>query len=183
MTDRQLASTRNEGPSTNSGKIDVSEKSQKLGQMEDKKPRLNGWKRIGIVASVFWIVGAGAYTLKTRDDADQEAAATIYRNCASTRDEIEHSQDVECGRQSERGPMIDIPTAFQKCMSAFKEEHPELDCSKRSEDFAVGTLSGDWMDAAIVGIAPVPFGWGFVYLILFLVRWIKRGFGVKEIAT
>ena len=30
--------------------------------------------------------------------------------------------------------------------------------------------------AAIVALVPVPFAWGFVYVVLFLGRWVKRGF-------
>jgi hypothetical protein len=50
---------------------------------------------------------------------------------------------------------------------------------------SVTTLSTDYltkmrpyerMDAAIVAFVPVPLGWGFVYLVLFLVRWVKNGF-------
>ena len=31
-------------------------------------------------------------------------------------------------------------------------------------------------DAAFRAVAPVPLAWGFAYLVLFLVRWVKRGF-------
>lgn len=74
--------------------------------------KLNGWKRIGIIASVVWILGAGLTSLA------------------------------------------------------------EL-------DYLAGTPSSDWSAAAFVTFAPVPLGWGFVYLVLFLVRWVKRGFAVE----
>lgn len=32
-----------------------------------------------------------------------------------------------------------------------------------------------WAYAAVVAFVPVPLGWGFVYLILWLTRWVMRG--------
>jgi hypothetical protein len=38
----------------------------------------------------------------------------------------------------------------------------------------------EFESAAAVAVVPVPLAWGFVYLILFLIRWVKRGFAVTS---
>lgn len=103
--------------------------------------KLNGWKRIGIVASVAWILGAGAYTLIVVEDADIKAASGLTLSCEEA--------------QNWRGS-------------------PE--CDKRSTDYLAESSYHERIDAAVVAFVPVPVGWGFAYLILFPVRWVKHGF-------
>lgn len=105
--------------------------------------KLNGWKRIGIIASVVWILGAGLYTNGALQESDRKAATAISLDCESY---------------------------IAKGITSLAE------CDKRSGDYLAGTYSREWMAAALVAFVPVPFGWGFVYLVLFLVRWVKRGF-------
>lgn len=102
---------------------------------------LNGWKRIGIVASVVWILGAGVHTLNVESEAVSQTAANLTLNC-------EQAHDVLRGTE----------------------------CDARGKDYIAENLSYARIDAAIVAFIPVPVGWGFISLILFLVRWIKRGF-------
>ncbi len=110
-------------------------------------PKLNGWKRIGIVCSVLWILGAGFYTLKTTSDRDIRSAVHITQSC------IDAHNGQEVG---------------------------DNECLKRGEDYAVRLTPGERWEAAIVAFVPVPLAWGFIYLTLFLVRWIKRGWLVRE---
>jgi hypothetical protein len=35
---------------------------------------------------------------------------------------------------------------------------------------------GSWGNVAFVALAPIPIAWLFVYLIVWLTRWIRRGF-------
>jgi len=42
--------------------------------------KLDGWKRIGILASVVWIVGAGLYTHGTTEESDIKTASAIGLN-------------------------------------------------------------------------------------------------------
>ena len=43
--------------------------------------KLNGWKRIGIVASVIWILAAGARTEGVESDAVVQAASALTISC------------------------------------------------------------------------------------------------------
>jgi hypothetical protein len=105
--------------------------------------KLNGWKRIGIVASVAWILGAGLYTHGVESNAESRAAVAISLDCEDY-----------------------IPKGITTL----------AECDKRYADYLAETRSGDWIETAVVAFVPVPLGWGFVYLFLFLTRWIKRGF-------
>jgi hypothetical protein len=137
--------------------------------------KINGWKRIGVIASVVWMVGAGLYTLNVTSGADLRFAASIYRQCADIRDERSQNQREYCARQGAIAPMIDSSTVFNKCMEEFAAKYPDT-CSTRSTDYAVSALPGERIEAIVVALVPVPFAWGLAYLVLFLVRWVKRGF-------
>lgn len=41
----------------------------------------------------------------------------------------------------------------------------------------------DAQNTTAAALIPVPVGWGFVYFILFLIRWVKRGFGSNKKPT
>jgi len=135
--------------------------------------RINGWQRIGIVASVVWMLVAGIYTLNVTSDADLEAAARIYRDCADIRDDANQRQREYCWQQSAKS--ADYSAVFNKCVQEFEAKNPDT-CSKRSADYAVNSLPNERIEAAAVALIPLPLAWGFAYLCLFLVRWVKRGF-------
>ena len=44
---------------------------------QEPPPRLNGWQRIGIVASVLWVLAAHAYTLSQPHWADTALKACL----------------------------------------------------------------------------------------------------------
>jgi len=103
--------------------------------------KLNGWKRIGVVASAVWILGAGFYTLNTRMDSDAQTAADLTLSC-------------EAAQNGRGGP----------------------ECDQRATDYIASMMSYERLDAAMAAFIPVPLGWGFTYLVLFIVRWVRRGF-------
>lgn len=105
--------------------------------------KLNGWKRIGIIASVVWIVGAGYYTVIATSDADAKFASGIRLDCETY-----------------------IPAGIATL----------AECDKRGDDWLKETASSERIEAASVALVPVPLTWGFTYLVLFLVRWVKRAF-------
>ncbi len=105
--------------------------------------KLNGWKRIGIIASVLWSLGVGAYIYNYVMDY----WLTVQR--------------VQC--------MEECPAKggnVAECYAACQKPNAEYLPSDRR---AALTTSG------LIVFISVPLGWGFVYLILFLVRWVKRG--------
>ena len=105
--------------------------------------KLNGWKRLGIIASVIWILCAGVYTFKVVDDALVTTASGFTLRC-------------------EEAPDGSLQGSAK--------------CDELSTDYLAGTIYEPWIAAAVVAFVPVPLGWGLTYLVLFLVRWVKRGF-------
>ena len=88
--------------------------------------KINGWQRIGIIASAVWVVGAGLYSLGRLSDEDIKTAGFFYRQCASIRDETDHAHRVECERQGEKAPMIDMTRVFSECMTPYDQEFKQL---------------------------------------------------------
>lgn len=102
--------------------------------------KLNGWKRLGVIASVVWILIAGICTFVVVGNSIIETASGFTLRC----EEVPNSSLAEC--------------------------------DKLSTDYLAKTTNEPWIEAALVAFVPVPLGWGFTYLVLFLVRWVKRGF-------
>ena len=46
--------------------------------------KLSGWKRIGIIASIVWILGAGIYTFIAANNSDIKAAGEVTLSCRET---------------------------------------------------------------------------------------------------
>ena len=110
--------------------------------------KLNGWKRIGIVVSVVWILGAGVHTYDSEIDRASEFIASTHIACDSYL----------------MGKTGDAWT------TGFNE------CNKQADDSLALALTNARLEGAFVALVPVPLGWGFTYLVLFLVRWVRRGF-------
>jgi hypothetical protein len=136
--------------------------------------KLSGWKRIGIIASVVWMIGAGICTLIVLDEKDRSTAEFFYAQCAKIRDEGRQNQSEYCWKASERKD-VTYTALYDKCMKDYEAKNPDH-CTADELSYFHEVLPGERIVAAIVGVVPVPFAWGFVYLVLFLVRWVKRGF-------
>jgi len=112
--------------------------------------KLNGWNRIGIIASAVWIAGAGIYTYDSETERASRAIAAEHVVCDS------HLPDWGADEKP-------YEAAFRAC-------------DKHAEDSLSLAIRNARLSAALFAFVPVPLGWGFTYLVLFLVRWVKRGF-------
>jgi len=110
--------------------------------------KLNGWKRIGIIASIVWILGAGIHTYDSEIDSAINRISSIHVACDSN--------------------------LAGKTGDAWTEGFNQ--CNKEADDLLAVDSTNAWGPTLIIAFVPVPLGWGFTYLILFLVRWVKRGF-------
>ena len=108
--------------------------------------KLNGWQRIGIVASVAWAIGAYVHTFDTEYSAALGIYNMIYDDC------VKDSSGQVGG-----------------------SDHCKQTLTASLDESYVGSREA----AALFAVVPIPLGWGFVYLVLFLVRWIKRGFSSR----
>jgi hypothetical protein len=110
--------------------------------------KLNGWKRIGIIASVVWIFGAWLHTNSTVLDRQSALIVSIHIACDS-------NLGGKTGGAWEKG--------FAQC-------------NKQADESLAVAIKNARLEAALAAFVPVPLGWAFVYLVLFLERWVKRGF-------
>ncbi len=110
--------------------------------------KVNGWKRIGIIASVVWILGVWVYTYDSEVNNASKTIASIHVACDSNL----------AGKTGDAWT-----TGFNDCDKQANDSLAEADANAR-------------LKAALFAFIPVPPGWGFTYLILFLIRWVKRGF-------
>jgi len=103
--------------------------------------KLSGWKRIGIVISVMWIVGSVFFY--TPESNLRTLITDAHVQCDELRGNTKAGFDA---------------------------------CNKEADDAFAKIRPTERLELAIVAFVPVPLGWGFVYLVLFVVRWVKSGF-------
>src|SRR5665213_645565 len=97
---------------------------------------VNGWKRIGIIASVVWILGAGVYTYVSEIDSASKVITASHLACDNN-----------------------LPIRPEDAYTAGYDE-----CNKRADDSLALALRNARLAAALAGFVPVPLGWGFTYL-------------------
>jgi hypothetical protein len=127
--------------------------------------KLNGWKRIGIIASVVWILGAGAYTYDSEIERTSLLISEAYLSCDSAAKGPLPRKAPDSAPEPGTVPM---PPGAVLADSG--------DCHKQAEDSLMLAAKNARLDASLVALVPVPLAWLFTYLVLFLVRWVKRGF-------
>ena len=108
---------------------------------------MNKSKRIGIILSVIWVLGAGIHTYTSEMDASSRIITDIHVRCDSY-------------LAGKSGAAWD--DGFNRC-------------NQKDDESLMLALRDARLDATIVAFGGVPLGWGFIYLILFLIRWVKRG--------
>jgi hypothetical protein len=117
--------------------------------MENNKMKLSGWKRIGILASIAWILGAGFHTLSTEGDSNMRVNVSLTQACES---QLWRSSSISEEAQARCDYYIYDPARIHQ---QFQDER---------------------FQAILIAFTPLPFAWGFIYLVLFLGRWVKKGF-------
>jgi hypothetical protein len=138
--------------------------------------RLSGWKRIGIIVSVVWILGAGIFTYNERMNyylsLQFPPNAKALAICNERENEARDRRVKECNNLAS--------PQFGPCMKGYdadsRERRTEECYSKNTAAYLPTSRKAALTGSAILAFVPLPLGWGFVYLILFLVAWVKRGF-------
>jgi hypothetical protein len=127
--------------------------------------KLNGWKRIGIVASLVWILGAGVYTYHSEMDRASLLIGEGYLSCGGAANAPLPSKPLDSAPEPGTVP---VPPGAVVADS--------VDCHKQAEDSFALAVKNARLAATLAALVPVPMGWGFTYLVLFVVGWVKRGF-------
>jgi hypothetical protein len=125
--------------------------------------KLNGWNRIGIIISVIWIIGVGYRIYDSEVDRASVRKLEAQAACDST-----------ANRLPDQARSIPDPREVPIPPGAHVEDSTE--CNKRAGDAFGLFIVTARKEAAAFALIPVPLGWAFAYIALFLVRWVKRGF-------
>ena len=128
--------------------------------------RLNGWQRLGLLASIAWFVGMWVYVTNVQDKQYWEDWGSTYRMCRDKPHDLsrDFEQSKEC--QAEASTFADM-----MCCNGVN-----------AEDVVSGKVSwGSWFlwrnqNQIAVAVLMIPLGWLLVYVCIWLARWVKRGF-------
>lgn len=121
--------------------------------------KLSGWQRIGLVLSVAWIL-YGAYW-GNKDGLHQgDWTEIVYQSCMD---------------DAQRFAALD-----NYSQSALKEQQRErAACDQQRDRNWQTAIQYHFQYAAICAFVPIPFGWGVVYGLIAVVKWIRNGFKVS----
>lgn len=116
--------------------------------------KLNGWQRLGLIASVCWVVVGGMWVNgHVIDDLGAPIVAT-YRRCLDS-------------RSVQSDGTIPKDTDWASCTAAF------------NRDFGPA-VTNHWVYAAAYTLIPIPIVWLVAYGIALLFRWVRVGFKYQE---
>jgi hypothetical protein len=127
--------------------------------------KLNGWKRIGIIASVVWMLGAGVYTYHSEMDRASLLIGEGYLSCGSA-----------ANAPLPRKPPDSAPEPGTVPVPPGTVLADSTDCHEQAENSFALAAKNARLEATLAALVPVPLGWGLTYLVLFVVSWVKRGF-------
>ena len=116
--------------------------------------RLNGWQRLGIVASFVWFLAGGFWgNNMALNEASKLTSLQLDSCVASNRYRLHLKPD-------ESGPYDQIWTP----------------CWEQLGKNYLDNVKGHWWAALVVGLGPIPFAWLIAWALVAIYRWIKRGF-------
>lgn len=116
--------------------------------VQAKRFRLNGWQRIGIIASVIWLLAGAAIGDKILIDRVNDAQRVSRAECLSQPHPPWPTNE-------------DAKNSIQACYEKAWIEITALDEVRAAAVFAIG---------------PILFSWVAAYLLLALFRWVRAGF-------
>jgi hypothetical protein len=128
---------------------------------------------MGIIASVIWVPCAGICTYESEFERASGFIASTEFTCRSGQIDLSAgivgTPDRDAAQNAGTNPSgttVPIPPGA----------HVDDLCYKRADESLMSARRHGRMEAAFVALVPVPLAWGFTYLVLFLGRWVRRGF-------
>jgi WD40 repeat protein len=126
------------------------------------------WKKLGIVASVVWILSMGVHSYNVTSDENSELAAGLKQDCVKEKEQFDYSK---CLREAD-----DLSSDYQRAATlkcgdtkdTFEDNYHE--CLEHADVVVAKELPGDLESAGAFAFVPLLLAWGFAYLLRFLVR-------------
>jgi hypothetical protein len=107
-----------------------------------------GIKRLGIIASVIWIVAGGVWNLDTIEKAREGRISSTYTSCTRAADILRQTED--------------------HCEAAMKAGYESLSGSAARHD--------QLTEASIGTLVPLVLAWVLAFVVTWLGRWVFAGF-------
>jgi hypothetical protein len=111
----------------------------------------NGIKRLGIIASVIWVVVGGFWNLDSAEKARRDRVSYSYISCTQTADALHQSEE--------------------PCEKAMKAGYAALYSGSRNNQFT---------EALIGTLLPLVLAWVLAYLLTWLGKWVFAGFRAER---
>ena len=116
---------------------------------------MNGWYRIGIVASVVWVLFGAGSQFYASANRTSELRSFLFDDC---KDRFHKGLD--------NGDFNGKPLVIANVR----------DCVQVSDSVPNEPLRSTLRVAAIVALAPLVIAWPLILLVVFVARWVSRGF-------
>jgi len=145
-----------------------------LEQSVKRLRRLSGWHRIGITASILWLVVGAFWGYKVGDLEGYRTVVHWRIDCIAHNGVTEWDRDGNPingpPQASGGGVQIDPVTGERFTASDW--------CIQQSNRLWPAVNRNTWTYAALYALVPIPLGWLTAYGIIALVRWIRTGFKI-----
>lgn len=111
--------------------------------------RLNGWQRLGVIASIFWAIGGGIWINHLVIGSMSTHVTDWYETCRRA----PHPE----------GPHVPFEATLEACSANFLKDYPI-------------SIANHGLYAAAYTALSILIGWATAYAILAIGRWVQRGF-------
>lgn len=137
--------------------------------MKNIKKKLNGWQRLGIVISAFWILGVLGIASKEYSDWIATTTFKIRAADATASGSKEYFDWITATRCDTDHPPNSLFTAWGNPQPCPEKVDPLQLLTQWNVQFRINRF-------LLVLILPVIVGWIGSYCLLRVVRWVKEGF-------
>jgi hypothetical protein len=128
--------------------------------------RARGWRRIGIVVSVVWFIAFAAYVWSDSNLRNGDFYSSQLRMCYTILDVANESLQYARTPEERDKRSSENRAKYEKCNADAKALFfSEADQLYKGIPIILG-----------VDLATIAIGWALVWFVVFVVRWIRRGF-------
>lgn len=135
--------------------------------MRQRGSHLNGWQRLGVIASVLWLVGGffGGVAIYVGDQTAPVLAE--YQLCEAVADQKQQNYyRQQAIAQESHAPFRAADTLDADYAKCLRDEGEQWNAA----------ITGRWWVALGFAVVPLLLVWGFAWLCVRLYRWVRAGF-------
>ena len=134
---------------------------------ETKPNRMRGWKRIGIVVSVLWFFGFGLWMWSSEISRIGNFYRWQLEGCSSLLHIQMKGLDAVTNAEVRERRLAEYLAKEKACQAKAAELHREQSDGLFGKGIAI---------LLAIDLGVIVFGWLVVWLVVSVVRWVRRGF-------